>query len=246
MGVGRAPRSITRSGRQLETGPIIGPAGDGDRGDRPAEDGDEAADDELLQRSRGAAQPGPHEDGARRSGGSVRRPCAGCRARSRSARPPWPRARTRRPGRAPVRSAAPRAHGSRTRRPRPPPRRGARPASRAANRRSSRPSSDRGSTGDSRPGRSRPAGPRDRAESGRGSARNAPPTSARISPEDRRPGVSCGSRDDGSEHDRERDPRKGRVHGSRLMDRPIPAPDASALAGFRRRSSASSEATPGR
>ncbi len=54
-------------------------------------------------------------------------------------------------------------------------------------------------------------------------------------PKDGGPGIPGGGGDQAADHDRERDPRKGRVHGRGLMGRRAPAPDMSASGGCRRR-----------
>ena len=65
-------------------------------------------------------------------------------------------------------------------------------------------------------------------------------------PEDRGPRVPGGPGHDGPDDDRERDPHEGRVHGSRLMERRLPAPGRSASGGSRRCRAASSAARRGR
>ena len=65
-------------------------------------------------------------------------------------------------------------------------------------------------------------------------------------PEDRGARVPGGPGDDGPDDDRERDPREGRVHGTRLMGWSKPAPGMSASGGSRTCRAASSAARRGR
>ena len=70
---------------------------------------------------------------------------------------------------------------------------------------------------------------------GSGSATNGAGDEDDQKAEDRGPGVLGRTGDEATDHDRERDPRKGRVYGSGLMERRAPAPGRSESEGCRRR-----------
>ena len=244
--VARPVRGRSRSARS-PSGPSARRGGRQDR-DGAAERGDEPGGQDLLERVGRAAEADPDQERAlsrrhrpiptRR----MSRPVDDRQDRERGQREPGRRGgrRARRP--------AHRGRGCRTRRR---PRasgqeRVGRPADQRAGGPDARDRAPRSRAG-SRPGPRRRGGRPGPAAPGRRIGEEAAtPTQRDDQAEDRGPGVPGGPGHDGPGHDRERDPREGRVHGWSLMGRRCQLRVGGRRAGSRTRRAASSAATPGR